>query len=177
MYDNLYESPFGYFGVGSDIRWCGRWSGSKFCMYCGHHAKFKEWSKDWHWYYLLEWRDPDWGRWGWKEFSHFSTYSFYNTIHHRRPLLGQKYIAKAKRYRTVGIKETDLKSLLKHGCKPKRKCKCVSVSQRGAWYCPECFYLITRMAKHRGDHFHDLTIMDKNELKEDILIFLLSGIL
>ena len=170
MYDNLYESPFGYFGVGSDIRWCGRWSGSKFCMYCGHHAKFKEWSKNWHWYYLLEWKDPNYGWWGWKEFAHFKTYSF-------RPLRGPKHIAEPKRYRTVGIKETDLKSLLKHGCKSKRKCRCVSISQRGAWHCLKCFYLITRMTKHLGVHFHDLTIMDKHKLKEDILILLLSGTL
>lgn len=174
MHGNFYESPFGYSGIGSDIKWCGRWSGSKFCMYCGHRAKFKEWSENWHWYYLLEWRDTDFGWWGYKEYAHFNT-GWYHAIYPSRPPWGAKYTARPNRYRTVGMKENDLKSLLKCGCKIKRKCKCVSVSQRGVWHCPECFNLITRMAKHRNVNFHDLTIIDKNELKEDILILLLSG--
>lgn len=171
----LYKFPFGYSGVGSDIRWCKRWSGGKFCIYCRHHAKFEEWSEDWHWYYLLQWTDAYYGWWGWKEYAHFRVNTINNIWYGFGYGATRQQIPKPKRYRTIGIKETDLKSLLRKGCKKNRKCKCVSVAQRGAWYCPKCYCLMKRMAKHRGTSFHELTITDRNEIKEDVLILLLSG--
>jgi len=172
----FYKSPFGYLGIGSDIKWCERWRGGKFCMHCGHYAKFEEWSHNWHWYYLLEWNNILYTWWTSREYAHYKVSNFTNTFFKGK---GHNYIkhsvSKPKRYKTVGMKETDLKSLLRRGCKKNRKCKCIGVAQRGAWYCPECYYLIMRMAKHRNANFHDLTVMDKNELKEEILILLLSG--
>lgn len=174
----MYRKPFGYSGVGSDIKWCGRWSGGKFCRYCGHYAGFEEWSNKWHWYYLVQW----FGEWSdyYQNFSHFQVHQFYSEGFHRyRPYL-QRVSAnrrknRPKRYKTTGIRETDLKSLLRKGCKKNRKCKCMSVAQRGVWYCPECYALMKRIAIHKSINFHDITLIDKNELKRDVLMLLLSG--
>jgi len=170
-----YGSPLGYSGIGSDIDWCERWKGGKFCMYCRSYAKFNDWSKNWHWYYLTQWRDNTygWSYYYW-QYSHFKMQQYFqipNPNFQRNPLKTRK----PQRYVTTGLKDADLKSLLKKGCKLNRKCKCVSVSQRGAWYCPECYSILTKMAQHYKRHFHDLTIINRDSLKEDVLILLLSG--
>lgn len=82
-----------------------------------------------------------------------------------------------KRYRTVGLKGRHFGSLLKKGCKNNRKCKCVSVAQRGNWYCPTCWNILEKMAKHKGEHIHDLMISPREELKAEALMLTLSGTL
>ena len=168
-----YRSLHAYTGTGSDIKWCGRWSGGKRCLYCRHHAEFEEWSSKWHWHYLISWRDQDW--WWSREFAHFKYGGGYwsRFVKHTRTYKNES----PRRYFTVGLKENDLKSLLKKGCKKKRKCKCVNLAQRGTWCCPECYHLLTRLAKHHGVDVHDIMISDRDDLKQDILILLLSGTL
>ncbi len=165
-------------GIGSDINWCGRHRGGKRCLYCRRHAKFEEWSKDWKWNYLLEWN----GRWpnGWRERSYYKTDGVYEVTsgtYSKYVNMPVVYSDSPDRYWTIGVSELKLKHLLKQGCKKNRKCKCINLIQRGSWYCPECFKLISNYANISGIEKHDLIIEVRNELKEKILIALLSGII
>ena len=157
--------PYCYDGIGSDIKWCGKWTGGKRCMLCHKYEEFGVWSKTWHWNYLLWWRRMfNWGKYSWTEHSHFRLYAEPGEI-------------KPDQYKTVGLDETRLFSLLKNGCKPNRKCRCASVAQRGNWYCPKCHEAVTKMATHRRVTLHDIIMSDREELKKDILILTLSGTL
>lgn len=168
---NKYYFPFGYEGIGKDVGWCERWSGGKFCMLCRHHAKFKEWTKNWHWYYLIQWYDENWTYPGYEiraNWKHYWRWSWYKkTI--------QALTIEPARYRSTGLSEAEFKSLLKKGCKPQRKCKCTSLSQRGNWYCPNCYRLLEIISQHRNCHIHDLMIQERDTLKEEVLILKLSG--
>jgi len=164
-----YQDIYAYDGIGSDIGWCKRATGGKRCIYCRHHAKFNEWSQTWHWHYLISWIDKSWI---WREYVHFVYGGWKGRSAHTK-----SYPDSPRRYQTVGLKENHMKSLLRHGCKKKRKCKCVSIAQRGTWCCPECYILLTRLAKHRGLGPHDIMLCDRQDLKHDILILLLSGTL
>jgi hypothetical protein len=173
---NEYYKPHGYAGVGSDIKWCGTWRTGKHCLLCQHHAEFEEWSKDWKWYYLVDWADHSCGYY--RTYIHFKhRWSWHGYAYMGGAYVPYPYRIKPARYRTSGLKERDLMQLLDKGCKPKRKCKCVSIAQRGNWYCPQCWYIIHRMAQYKGAHVHDLMIGDRQELKAEMLILQLSGIL
>ena len=175
-----YYFPQGYFGKGSDIKWCSRAHGGKRCMFCKHHAEFEEWSTEWKWYYLTSWyvlpykcgwndRDPRDATCIMKQL-----YTWCGWLPHG----GQTKWTKATdppRYRTPGILEHDMKMLLMNGCKEKRPCRCVKVIQRGNWYCPSCYYILERMAVHKQVDIHDLMISPLIELKEEVLILQLSG--
>lgn len=171
MSDNVYERPYGYVGVGSDIKWCGKWASGKECMLCHHHADFPDWSSKWHWHYLVSWSD-NWGYY-YREYAH---YKFSWKV--RSYMLGP-YPLKIKpvRYRTAGLKERDLKQLLKRGCKENRKCRCVSVAQRGSWYCPDCWEVLMSMTKYKQMNIHDIILTDRNELKAEMLMLKLARIL
>lgn len=165
-YRNIYD----YVGIGSDINWCGRNKGGKRCLLCGHHAEFKEWSQTWRWHYILSWVG-EW--WSWREYAHITCRGYRpKTAWH--PVV---YPSSPDRYWSKGLRPQEFKSLLKHGCKRQRKCKCVNLIQRGSWYCPSCFEIIIRLAKHHGVHPHDVIITPRKDLREETLILLLSGIL
>ena len=162
-----YLHPSGYEGVGSDIKWCGRHQGGKRCLLCKHHAKFDEWSDQWHWYYLFEWYDNNYY---WPYWSNRS----YHAVHWR---YRQKHPGKIRRYESTGLTKNTIESVLKRGCRKKRKCKCINIVQRGNWYCADCYPLMKSMASHTGQHIHDLMISDRDELKREVLIMSLSGAL
>jgi hypothetical protein len=169
-YYGEYYMPFGVDGIGQDIRWCGRWTTGKHCQLCMHHATFAEWSKEWKWYYLLYWYDTNWKYSGYME---FASYKHHWSWRYGSP--PSAYSVKPKKYRSTGLSEMEFKSLMKKGCNPRKKCKCVSVAQRGQWYCPECFEWVKLLAKHNKCHIHDIMITERNDLKEDLLIMKLSG--
>lgn len=168
MYDKYY-SPYGFIGIGSDIGWCGKAHGGKKCMLCRHYAEFDEWSTKWHWHYLLRWMDAC--TYYYQTYAH-TKYSWTSTWHVPLP-----YRIKPVRYRTRGLKERDFKQLMRGGCKDKRKCKCVSIAQRGSWYCPDCWLVLNRMAKYRMVNVHDIMIADHDEIKTEMLTLQLAGIL
>ena len=98
-----YCYPKGFSGAGSDIKWCGRWSGGKRCLLCKHYAKFEVWSQEWKWYYLMSWHyNIKWGRSHWS-FEHVS-YRYFSHKHRFPP-----------RYNSTGLTENDMKSLLNLG--------------------------------------------------------------
>jgi len=164
-YTNEYYWPKGYKGIGSDIKWCGRHQGGKFCLLCRHHAKYKEWSTEWNWYYIISWYDDNWKWW--------QTKSNYK-VHWRTE---QRYPTRPIRYRSTGLSENDLRSVLRRGCRKRKKCRCISIVQRGNWYCPGCYNIIKTMAKHKGLSPHSIMVIDRAELKLEMLIMLLSGTL
>jgi len=169
-----YNYIYAYSGIGSDIKWCGRWSSGKRCLYCKHHAKFSEWSVNWNWHYVLSWVTNS-------KCKTCRTYS-YNTYSYYKRYLGlasgpPTYEDSPRRYYTVGLRENDLRAVLKKGCRKNSKCKCVSIAQRGSWCCPDCHYLLNRLAKHHGLNIHDILITNRQQLKKDILILSLSGTL
>lgn len=166
-----YDSPVALEGIGSDIKWCGRWKGGKKCLFCKHYASYNTWTNTWHWHYLLSWSDdesyPFWG----PEKAHLMYKKW------RGPYYPKTYSGESPdRYYTVGIAPEKIKSLLKKGCK-KRKCKCVNLAQRGSWMCPECYVILKKMSEVNGVNFHDVLITDRNILKENFLTLLLSGTL
>jgi hypothetical protein len=121
----------------------------------------------WNWYYLESWSDERY-RGEWRD--HVSTkYRSHRKwcIEHVRPV----------KYHTPGLKESSIRSLLSVGCKPNRKCKCVNVIQRGYWYCPKCWKALNAIAQSRNQHIHDLMIQPRQELKADLLILTLSGVI
>lgn len=184
-----YFWPEGEEGIGSDIKWCERHQGGKFCLLCGNHAKFEEWSKEWKWYYLITWHDDCYGwfkkgvlkkRWpythsranwqyyrNWNRTGRRSWGSYYKWPNQPNP----------KRYSSRGLDAKQFNSLLKKGCRKNKKCKCASLIQRGNWYCPECYELIYFFADYKGEHPHDIMIMDRRELKRELLVLKISGVL
>ena len=165
-----YNNVKGVEGIGSDIKWCGRWVGGKYCLYCRHKAPFKVWSQKWHWYYLLSWSEKEYYWWWWQQ-AHYTTGGWNTT---RSAVM---YKDSPRRYSTIGLRPNNIKSLLRKGCRNKRKCRCMSIAQRGAWYCPSCFEMINLYSKHKGLTFHEATIMNRDELKREILMLLLSGVM
>jgi hypothetical protein len=159
-----YTEPQGYDGVGSDIGWCGRNQGGKRCQLCRHYAEYSTWAVSWHWYYLHSWTQKWYGKW--KEYVHLGLSRRYR-IELVRPV----------KYHTTGLDPKTLSSLLRNGCKLARKCKCVNLIQRGHWYCPGCWVILNEVAKSRGQNPHDLMIQDRKELKADVLILRLSGVI
>jgi len=179
--NSKYHHIKAYSGIGSDIKWCGRWTGGKRCLYCHHHAKFEEWSQTWHWHYLMSWYEEEhYGKFAWWNFVQ-SYYTYGGKFGRWWPAKVAKhpkvYNDSPSRYYTVGLKEAEIKALLRKGCRKKRKCKCVNIAQRGSWCCPECYPLLKRLAQHHGVDIHEVLIADRNDLKHDILILLLSGTL
>lgn len=174
-YLDSYFDPHGYCGTGSNIKWCGRWNTGKRCLLCTHHANFEEWSETWKFYYLVDWSDdPNTSCIFYRNYVHFKFKWSWHNCYGGTP---QPYRIKPVRYRTAGLRERDLMQLLDKGCKPKRKCKCVSVAQRGNWYCPQCWRIIEIMAKHKSTNIHNLMVGDRDELKAEILMLQLSGTL
>ncbi|MFA5024298.1 MAG: hypothetical protein WC523_05040 [Patescibacteria group bacterium] len=159
---DVYDNPEGYAGKGSDIKWCSRAHGGKRCMLCKHYASFETWSKDWCFYYLYSWNDTFWP----EHPKMIGCYSYKYMMMRTPP-----------HYRTPGLMKHDLALLLHKGCKEKRKCKCVSIIQRGNWYCPKCYEALEKMATHKREHIHDLMINITDELKSEMLILTLSGTL
>ena len=169
-YYDKYDKPEYKIGLGRDIKWCGRFKGGKRCGYCRHHAKWEDWSKNWVWIYLLSWYDMPWFE---RLHSSYPFKPYYHYFHKKwvNPHPGPK------RYYTPGLKDNQFRSLMVRGCNPKKKCKCVSVVQRGTWYCSDCFELMKRYARFKNEELHDIIIKDRNELKEDILILTLAGLI
>lgn len=175
MRDEAYYLPKGIEGVGGDIKWCGRWHGGKRCQLCQHHADFDEWSKSWRWYYLTEWYSEDWAYFGylnradWQFYQHIMSISNWYNRRMRKQ-------TEPHRYSSRGLNKSEIRSLFKKGCNVNKKCKCMSIAQRGNWYCPNCFQWIKVLAKSQNCHPHDIMIRDRNNIKEDLLILKLSGI-
>jgi len=180
-----YNHVVAYSGVGSDIKWCGRWRGGKKCLYCRRYVKFDEWSQSWYWHYLVSWYKRDQMIWGKRRFLWWDFAQANCTVggkwlsrgHTHRPRSPIVYKDSPRRYYTVGMSEREIKSLIRNGCKKKRKCRCMKLSQRGSWCCPKCYNILSRLAGHYGLDIHDALITDREELKEEILILLLSGTL
>jgi hypothetical protein len=160
---NEYHNPKGWSGVGSDVGWCGRSKGGKRCQLCKHHATFDVWSVTWHFYYLTEWLADRW--WYWHEYPHFRWRKAHELQTH--PV----------KYNTRGPKPLSLASLKRQGCKPNRRCKCISLVQRGHWYCPDCWQAIQELANIRREHLHDTMLVARSKLKEELMILKLSGLL
>lgn len=186
-----YFWPEGVKGVGSDIKWCGRHQGGKFCLLCRHHAKFKTWSREWKWYYLVNWHDAcyEWFRYGikirWPYTHSKANWQYYRnwrrTSHkrHKRWSSPRKWPKQPepKRYSSRGLDAKQLNSLLRKGCRKNKKCRCINLVQRGNWYCQECYKLIYFFANYKGRHLHDIMVMDREELKKELLVLKLSGVL
>ena len=157
-------------GVGSDIKWCDKAHGGKRCLMCRHYADFDEWSTKWHWHYLIRWN----------EYHYFCADYAHSKRSWRPTAYGDQipwpYKIKPVRYRSRGLKERDFKQLLRVGCKSNRKCRCVSVAQRGSWYCPNCWFLLNRLAQHRMVDVHEVIIADHDEMKTEMLTLQLAGI-
>ena len=163
MNEEQYYNPKGVQGVGSDIKWCRRNTGGKRCNLCKHHANFNEWSVNWNFYYLT---------------SYFSnSYNFFREFTHYK--LWKPHYRKEKpiKYNIRAPRISEINTMLRKGCKPNKRCRCVSIIQRGYWYCPECWVKINRLAEIRRQHIHDLMIRPRQELKEDLLVMTLSGAL
>jgi len=158
----------GMVGIGSDIKWCGRWHGGKFCQLCRHYVVFEEWTKNWNWYYLIEWKD---GNWAWDVSRSNFKYRFKG---YNGQIRGAYGIGK---YNTKGLSEADLIALFRKGCRLSSKCKCVRLAQRGHWYCPTCYKDIEALARQKQVNIHDIMITDRDELKAEFLIMRLSGII
>lgn len=150
-------------GQGKDIKWCDKNNGGKRCQLCRHYVEHSIWSKAWFFYYLNSWTRYDWDNW--REFAYNKIYPSY------------KEYFKPVKYHTTGLEFGPLKSLLLYGCKSNRKCKCIALIQRGHWYCPECWFALNTLAKMRNQHPHDLMLVPRQELKGELLILKLSGIL
>ena len=169
-----FSFPEGISGIGSDIPWCGRWQGGKFCQFCRHHTTFDVWSKEWKWYYLLSWHDDIWGGkpgyWSLEQ-------SHYKQVHRnwKTGIHEGKY--DIRKYNNTGLNRAEMKALLRKGCRKGVKCKCVSVAQKGHWYCAECYTIIEKLANQSGKHIHDIMITNRDELKAEFLINRLSGII
>lgn len=182
---NKYGLPGGTEGIGSEIKWCGRERGGKHCMLCTHHAKYDEWSVDWNWFYLMEWYDDYWKRnyprpyemkrWPYAHCTAKHGWSPYRTTGRRSWGSYHSKQPSPVRYSTPGLSGKEYQSLLIKGCKRNKKCKCMSIIQRGNWYCPDCYQLIKRLAYHSNCHPHDIMVMDRREVKSEILILTLSG--
>jgi len=167
---DLFNFTKGYVGSARDIRLCGRSIGGKRCTLCTRHAKYDEWSLDWHFAYMTEWyndsflphvywdREISWRQSSWRRRGHMPNH---------RDVVALK---------TPGINENGLKSLFTRGCRINKKCKCSAVVQRAAWYCSDCFTNIKSFCKETGMPIFHAQIMDRSELKEEILIRLLSGL-
>ena len=161
-----YHNPKGREGIGSDIKYCSRIKGRKKCGLCYKYADFNVWSKDWNWYYLLTWWDQTWY---YQEHSHFRVYV---------PKYKPYPPSLPSNYRNTGLKDFEIKTLLKKGCRNNKKCKCMSIVQRAFWYCSDCYKLIGEMAKMESVYPHDIMLsnkLDRDELKAKILILRLSG--
>jgi hypothetical protein len=158
-----YFRPEGWAGVGSDIQFCSRAGGGKRCDLCRHHATFDVWSKTWHFYYL-------------------TSYCYDEYYTYWRSMVGNKWFkahsleSHPVKYNIRGLAPHSLRSLQHRGCKGNRKCKCVSIVQRAYWYCPECWPVLHTLAKTRGEHEHDTMLIPRKELKHDLLILKLSGV-
>lgn len=157
--DYDFIKPKGISGVGLDIGWCSN-KGGKFCQLCRRRSNFNEWSNSWHFYYLTEWG----GDWGWKKYPHL-IWNRKHLITHVRPV----------KYHTRGLNPNEIRSLMRQGCKGNRKCKCISIVQRGHWYCPECWFALNNVAKIHNRPTHDLMVANRKDLKEELLILKLSG--
>jgi len=156
MIDNYYY-PRGVEGVGSDIKWCNRWSSGKFCQLCKHRSKFDEWSQKWHWFYLLEWATTSrksvhyWDTWR----AEWQIYQFYaRTSKHSWGLRWDKKKIEPHRYCSRGLSDKKISSLIRKGCKANKKCKCASIAQRGNWYCPACYKMVLELASLRNCYPH-----------------------
>lgn len=165
-----YHQPYAKIGIGADIKWCNKAHGGKRCLFCRHYAEFAEWSVAWYWHYLLNWSD------------NINCHSWLDYAHSKYPWSGYYglpyvYTIEPGRYRTAGLKEHDLNKLLKVGCKASRKCKCVSVLQRGSWYCPQCWTRLNQLAENQRTNIHDIIIANRDEIKTNLLISQLAGIL
>jgi hypothetical protein len=172
--ENKYHKPWGYYGVGSDIKWCGTWHGGKRCLLCKHYAEYEEWTTEWNWYYLVRWFNYSY--WDMRHVSG-QIYSPWRKTGRRWPYGSWGREQKPKRYNTPGLRDNELYSLFKKGCRAKKgkKCKCMNIAQRGNWYCPQCFKIIEALADVFGCSDHDVMLMDRNFLKEEYLILMLSG--
>ena len=157
-----YYKPKGFGGIGSDIKWCSRVKGRKKCCLCYKYSELEVWTKEWNWFYLLKWYDQTWY---YEEHAHYRVY---------KPKY-KPYTVLPVNYRSTGIYDYELKSLMKKGCKNNKKCKCASVVQRAFWYCPECYKIVNAMAKMENIHPHDIMLSERNELKTKVLILRLSG--
>lgn len=160
-----YHNPYGYNGIGSQIKWCKRQKGRKKCRLCYHYATEENWKREWHWYYLLKWHEID--RY-WQAQAHYKR-RHYNWNY-------KLYDIKPKNYGSTGLKESELKKLWLHGC-PKKKCLCASLVQRAFWFCPDCWKTIESFSQMKRTEIHNVMLLDRSELKAEMLILKLSGIL
>lgn len=166
-----YQNPSGVEIQGKDIKWCGRNTGGKKCCLCRKYVKFNVWSNEWFCFYLISYDEYNCSFW--HTFVHHKYFCYKNGIN-----VGPHFAnTKPVKYNITGLHPHSISSLLKRGCKPNKKCKCVSLIQRGFWYCPECWKTINSMAKIKGCSKHDLMIMERKELKQESLIFRLSGLI
>lgn len=157
----IFNKPVGVVGLANQIKWCGRWEGGKYCLFCNRYAVFKDWSNNWHWHYLLYWTDCH----GYFQIgSHMDDrYLDYNTIE-----------SLPKRYKTPGLKYNELNMLIKKGCKINRKCRCIKPAQRASWFCPECYNRIYNVSLYRKQNIHDVIMENKEDVNSEYLILLLS---
>lgn len=154
-----YRDPRGLEGIGSDVKWCARIKGRKKCALCFKYAELEKWKKDWHWFYLLRWKD-----WAFfDEHSHFKRWG--KMIYSYYPI----------NYRSTGLKDYELRAILKKGCSNNKKCRCSSIVQRAFWHCEECYKLVNSMAVVKRCHPHDIMLLDRTELKTEVLILKISG--
>lgn len=156
-----YNRPVGYDGKGSDVKWCSRNKGRKKCCLCFKYTTSDVWTKEWNWFYLVRWLNDYY----YEDYAHFKVYKPRHKPHTLVPV----------NYRSTGLKDFELKSLIKKGCKNNKRCKCASVVQRAFWYCPECYAVINAMAKLSNVHPHEIMLSERSELKAEILILRLSG--
>lgn len=161
-----YFNPQGISGIGNDIGWCGRHKGGKKCQLCRHYVSFETWSVSWHFYYLTSWGDYYMSFW-----RAYSGHKWHNSFHSRQYRLDVRPV----KYQTTGLDQNSIRSLTRSGCKLGRKCKCISLIQRGHWFCPKCWEILQSLSSIRREHIHDLMVLPRNELKEDMLILMLSG--
>lgn len=184
MRDDKYFFPEGAEGTGKDISWCGRERGGKRCLLCANHAKYEEWSQTWNWYYLLDWHDDSISSRPGKKYWYAhcrANWQCHKNMRStgRRGWWGSSWSTQPNpiRYSSRGLGFKEFRSLLKRGCRKNKKCKCMSLIQRGNWYCPDCYKAVYMMASYKDMHPHDIMIMNREELKMELLTLRLSGVL
>ena len=175
----LFAFPEGAIGKAEEVKWCGRHNGRKHCMMCRRPQKYSKWSKSWHWVYLLTWYDCSW--WSFTPSKKDSwamvraNYKWQYRISWTRGLnkVGNQ---RPQHWKTTGLTQNEFKSLIKKGCKPNKKCKCISLVQRADWYCADCFPRLENFCKEMGISPFHLQLIERDELKQEMLIRFLSGI-
>lgn len=163
-WDGKYPSPHAIAGIGANIGWCSKQKGRKKCDLCFNYAPEEIWKEHWHFYYLFWWRES----WGGQEWCYHK--ERFSIRHHHKRLHPRRYI-------TTGLRMNQIRRVLTKGCPENKNCLCMNFVQRGFWYCPNCWKTLDAMADFRKQNEHDLMIMDRKELKSEVLILRLSGVI